>query len=332
MIRVADQAHSTLSASCGVSDTSVSVTSTASFPTLSVSDHTYLVLTSNADGGRELVRATAIVGNAITIQRAQGGSAARAFLAGDRIELRQTALLLNELIKEAVETTITTTTQIANLTTTAIAYLSATQISAITTTALGGLTSTQINALSSTQLAGLSGKLTGAFSLFVPASAMLSRTTNGAAPGILETSTNKVMLSTLDFDAATIEYAQFSVQMPDNWNGGTVTADFVWSHPSTATNFGVVWGIQGVALADDDAADTAFGSAQTVADTGGTTGDVYKTTSTPALTIANTPSAGDWVVFQIYRNATDATNDTMTVDARLHGISIEYGVNSYTVA
>jgi hypothetical protein len=66
-------------------------------------------------------------------------------------------------------------------------------------------------------------------SIFIPASAMTARTTNGAAAGSTETTTNKVMLATLDYDASTIEYAQFQIGMPKSWNEGTVTFAPIWT-------------------------------------------------------------------------------------------------------
>ena len=167
--------------------------------------------------------------------------------------------------------------------------------------------------------------------IWVPAGAMIARTTNGAASGSVETSTNKVMLGTLDFDAATIEYAQFNVRMPKSWNEGTITASFAWKHAATTTNFGVVWGIQGLALSDDDAADTAFGTAIYVTDTGGTTNDIYISGETAVVTIAGSPAAEDWVVFQVLRNATDGS-DTLAIDAGLLGVTIKYVINTLTDA
>jgi hypothetical protein len=158
---------------------------------------------------------------------------------------------------------------------------------------------------------------------------MTARTSNGAASGTVETTTNKVMIRTLDFDAAAAEYAQFQIQMPKGWNESTVTALFVWSHAATATNFGVVWGVQGVALSDDDAIDVAFGTAQTVTDTGGTTNDLYRSNETAAVTTAGTPAENDVVVFQVYRDATNGS-DTLAIDARLHGVALFYTTNANT--
>lgn len=171
----------------------------------------------------------------------------------------------------------------------------------------------------------------GTHTIYVPAAAMLSRTTNGAASGTVETTTNKVMIRTLDFDTTTQEFAQFSIRMPKSWNESTVTASFTWSHASTTTNFGVVWALEAVAISDADALDAAFGTAQQVADTGGTTNTAYITSATSAITIAGTPQAEDWVVFQVKRVPSDGS-DTMAVDARLHGVTVYITTDAITDA
>lgn len=163
--------------------------------------------------------------------------------------------------------------------------------------------------------------------IWIPAGAMVARTTNGAATGTVETTTNKVMIKTLDFDASADEFAQFSVRMPKGWDEGTVTFVPVWSHPATTTNFDVVWGLQGLAVSNDGALDTAFGTAQTSTDTGGTTNDIYIGPVSSAITIAGTPAVEDVVIFQVYRDA-DNVGDTLAVDARLHGVTVYYTTTS----
>lgn len=169
----------------------------------------------------------------------------------------------------------------------------------------------------------------GKQTIWIPAGSMTARTTAGAASGTLETTTNKVMIRTLDFDPAVQEFSQFSVQMPKGWNEGTVTALFVWSHAATATNFGVVWGIQGVAVSDDDALDVAFGTAGTASDTGGTTNDLYRTAETSPVTIGGAPAENDVVIFQVFRDATNGS-DTLAIDARLHGVALFYTTSANT--
>lgn len=158
--------------------------------------------------------------------------------------------------------------------------------------------------------------LGGKQTIWVPASAMLPRTTNGAAFGTTESATNKVMLKTLDFDQTTQEFAQFVVGMPKAWNESTVTAQFVWK--ATGGNGTASFGIAGLALSDTDTIDTAFGTAvQATADDDGTTGTIRITAETSAVTIGNTPAAQDLVVFQVNRAP---ASDDLTADAQLIGV------------
>ena len=165
---------------------------------------------------------------------------------------------------------------------------------------------------------------------YFPASSMSSRLDNGASNGKIETATNKVTILTKDFDTALDQYVQFMVQMPKGWDAGTVAAVFTWSHAATTTNFGVRFFIQATSFTDGDTLETAFGTAVGhTADTGGTTDDVYLTAETGAVTIAGTPAKSEYVIFQIYRDISDA-GDTLAIDARLHGISLFYDIDAYS--
>lgn len=165
----------------------------------------------------------------------------------------------------------------------------------------------------------------GVQSVPILAAAMTSRTTNGAASGTTETTTNKVMLATLDFDQSTEEYAQFMFPMPKSWNESTVTAQFIWTASSGTGD--VIWGIQGVAISNDDALDAAFGTAQEVTDTLLATGDQHTTSFTSAVTIGGTPAEGDLVCFQVYRKAANGS-DTLDADAKLIGLRLNITTNA----
>jgi hypothetical protein len=175
--------------------------------------------------------------------------------------------------------------------------------------------------------AGAAPALQGKQTIFIPAAAMLSRITNGPAVGSVEMTTNKNMFVTKDFDTTTQEFVQFEIFLPKSWNLGTVTFRSLWSHAATTTNFGVTWGLQGVARSDNDAGDVAFGTAVTSVDTGGTTNNIYVSPESSAITIAGTPAAGDSVQFQLNRTVADA-GDTMAIDARLHGIQLFFTTNA----
>lgn len=170
-------------------------------------------------------------------------------------------------------------------------------------------------------------KQVGLETIWIPAVAMTTRTTNGAESSTEETATNRNMLKTLKFDASTQEFAQFFVRMPKSWNESTVTASFSWSHGSGGSAFGVVWQLAGVALSDTDAIEAAFGTAQTVADTGGTANTMYITSSTSAITIAGSPASEDYVMFQVARVPANGS-DTLNIDARLHGVTLYFTTNA----
>jgi hypothetical protein len=165
----------------------------------------------------------------------------------------------------------------------------------------------------------------GLETIWIPAGAMTARTTNGAASGTTESTTNKVMTKTLDFDTATQEFAQFTVRFPKSWNESTVTFEPVWTAASGSG--GVVFGLAGVALSNDDAIDTAYGTAQTSTDTLITANDIHVGPTSSAITIAGTPAVGDWVSFQVNRTVSDGS-DTLGVDAKLIGIVLLFTTNA----
>lgn len=163
----------------------------------------------------------------------------------------------------------------------------------------------------------------GTFSVPVPATGMTARTSSGAASGVSETAANKIMVSTFDFDQTTDEFVQFAIDMPESWNESTVTAKFVWTATTTGN---VVWGLQGVAISDDDVLDAAFGTAQTVTDGVTAANDLMITAATSAITLGGSPAAGDRVVFQVYRDA-DNGSDTLAADAKLLGVRLYVTTN-----
>lgn len=169
----------------------------------------------------------------------------------------------------------------------------------------------------------------GQHTIWVPAGAMKPAATNGAARGSAETTTNKVMVDTLDFDTATEEFAQFMIQMPKSWNEGTLIAQYVWTHGATTTNFGVAWALEAVAMANDDPLDSAWGTEIAIVDTGGTTNDVYISDESAAVTVAGSPGAEELVAFRITRVVGNAS-DNMAVDAKLIGIKIHYTTDAGT--
>ena len=183
-----------------------------------------------------------------------------------------------------------------------------------------------VTATGNIQVAGTDPKRT----FYVPASAMYpSITTPCAALVQVESNTNDVNVKVLDFDGAGTakEYAEFGIQSPSYWDASTVTVQVIWY--ASAGSGTVNWEVQGLSLRDDDALDTAYGTAVEITDTLLATGDVHISPESSAMTIAGTLVAGNWLQFKIAR---DPANDTNTSDARLMGVRIRFGVAQYNDA
>jgi hypothetical protein len=191
------------------------------------------------------------------------------------------------------------------------------------THAIANVTGLQTALDAKASLADIVGKQT----IWLPAGAMTARATNGASSLTEELAANDIMVRSWAFDAAVSEAVQAMIRMPKGWNEGTLEVEFLWKHPATTTAFGVRWSVRARAFGDDDALDAAWGVAQGVSDTGGTTGDLYKTAFTAAVTIAGSPAEGDLVVLEISRDPAHA-GDTMTADAHLIGVTVLYATSA----
>lgn len=165
---------------------------------------------------------------------------------------------------------------------------------------------------------------TGVVEIWIPATAMVSRTTNGAADGTVESPTNKVMQKTKDFDQTTQEFVQFTWAPPKSWNVGTVT--FIPYCIPAGSSGGWVFGMAGVAISNDDPIEAAFGTAQTSADSFLANTDVHVGPESSAITIGGTPADADLVVFQIERTVSDG-GDTHNGDVKLLGIKLRFTVD-----
>lgn len=161
--------------------------------------------------------------------------------------------------------------------------------------------------------------------IWIPAGSWTARTTNGAASGLTETTSNKVMLRTFDFDSTTAEYVQAMIGMPKSWNEGTVTYQVVWTAASGSGT--VAWYLQAVATSEGDALDAAFGTAIEVDDALTAAEKNHTTDESAAVTVAGTPQAKDLVCLQLYRDPTDAA-DNFNADAKLIGCWVYYNVDT----
>ena len=168
----------------------------------------------------------------------------------------------------------------------------------------------------------------GTHTIWVPAAAMRPTVSNGcAAITDAETTAGRPDMQVLDFDASADEHAQFQISFPKSWNEGTITFSVYWTTTATDTD-GVAWGLQGVAVSDNDTIDVAYGTGVVVTDDAlGAAEDLMVTATSGAVTIAGSPAVGDICYFRIYRDI-DNGNDDMAEDARLIGCKIYYTVDA----
>ena len=165
-------------------------------------------------------------------------------------------------------------------------------------------------------------KTAGKETIFVPAAAMTPTATNGCASlATAETTSGRPDMNVLDFEASADKHAQFQIAFPKSWNEGTVTFQVFWTTTATDTD-GVAWGLQGVAVSDNDTIDVVYGTAVVVTDDAlSAAEDLCVTAESGAITIAGSPAAADMCFFRIFRDVSDA-NDDMAEDARLLGIKL----------
>jgi len=167
-------------------------------------------------------------------------------------------------------------------------------------------------------------KQAGKETIWIPAVAMYPSDTGGCgdiAGTELASDINRPFLKTLAFDKDTDEAAQFSIAFPKSWNEGTIT--FQPFFTANTTNTGdVKFMLKGIAISDNDALNTDFGTAQGTAKShSGTAYDLNVGAESSAITIAGSPAAGDQIFFAIFR---DVSADNMSADALLTGIKIHF--------
>tara|TARA_Y100000592_G_scaffold62053_1_gene96919 strand:- start:5761 stop:6990 length:1230 start_codon:yes stop_codon:yes gene_type:complete len=172
----------------------------------------------------------------------------------------------------------------------------------------------------SVQSNGSAVKVAGKESIWVPAVAMYPNTTNGAGALTQTELGNGPEIKALPFDKTSDEFAQFAIAFPKSWNEGTVTFQAFFTADSTDTGT-AKFTLAGVALADNDSLNTAFGTAvgPSAKAHSGTANDLDVTAESGAVTIAGSPSVDEYVFFEVSR---DVSEDDLDADAKLLGIKL----------
>ena len=162
----------------------------------------------------------------------------------------------------------------------------------------------------------------GQHTIWVPASAMEAAVTTAAATSnAVEIGTSLFAARTMDFATGADDFCYFGIQFPKSWAAGTLVCQFVWSATGTTANT-VLWAIAATSLGNDEVLTTAFPTpASPAADTNSTTADDLMISAEVTVTVGSTPTAEDFIIFEVSR---DVSGDTLSEDARLHGIKIHY--------
>jgi hypothetical protein len=128
-------------------------------------------------------------------------------------------------------------------------------------------------------------------------------------------------IAVLDFDAATDEAAIFSGVIPDYANlSSGLKIRLAWM-ATTATSGNVRWGVQLMRCNTDLDADS-FDTATLVTSAADATSGI-PTIAEITATAIDSLAVGDTFRIKIYRDADDATNDTMTGDAELIAVEVQ---------
>jgi hypothetical protein len=203
----------------------------------------------------------------------------------------------------------------------------ASQVSGILPVANGGTGGSDAATARSNLGAAASTVGQGKHTIWVPATAMKPRVTNGAATGNLDSGAQDNTIGVLDFDQTTAEHAQFCIGMPKGWNEGTVTFIPYWTASAGSAAQTCEFALGGVAISNDDSLDFTIGTTQASADALIATGDLHIGPESSAITIGGSPAEGDMVIFNVTRNV---ANDNLAADARLIGIKLLYTTNAAT--
>lgn len=149
-------------------------------------------------------------------------------------------------------------------------------------------------------------------------------TANGAdGPTQIETSTNKNIFYTVDFDKDADEYAYWTcISLPYDYRSGTTLKVRVSWTAIAGTTGGVCWVVGANCFDDGESLDAAKADEVTMLDNFSTLNYVHHT-AYYNLTVTGTPTAGDILMIYIYRDVS-AETDTFDADANLLNVELAY--------
>lgn len=174
----------------------------------------------------------------------------------------------------------------------------------------------------------------GPHTISIPAAALRPRSTNGCTPlAVSAGAAGQPDVDYLAFDGDVQEAAKITIPMPKGWNEGTVKAEFQWRRASGSGAANVVWGVQAVAVSDNETPVINFGSEATVIDDAKTTTANFSLSGfTGNCTIGGSPAEGDLVMFEFFRLPGNVDDTLASVDAWLTSVRLTYTTAAATDA
>jgi len=144
-----------------------------------------------------------------------------------------------------------------------------------------------------------------------------------------ETGTNDVNFRSSIFAAGASDISkEWACVMPDNWDGGTVTAVPIFhvKAGTDASDHTIIFNVAGMSLAAGETLDTAYGTLQTSTYTVASSqaGKIIFGSATSAITVGGaSPAGGEFVQWRVSREGDDTCTDTVY----LLGVKIIYQTN-----
>jgi hypothetical protein len=156
-----------------------------------------------------------------------------------------------------------------------------------------------------------------AYVTLMSGSAMIPTTSPPSNFDQQETTTNKNNFIYANISNTAGQNVQWIVDMPADWDGGNIIAQFLWSVQSGSGNLN--WTLSGLRFDNDAAIDAALPLIAFKVDTVITAGDLHVSDATTAAAITG---AGNVVIFKVGRSTTDDT--LAAVPGQLIGVRLKY--------
>jgi len=158
-------------------------------------------------------------------------------------------------------------------------------------------------------------------SIILTAAGAIVPTSSGAAKTQVDGTNHSYYV--LDFDASSDEAAFWQWTMPDSYDNGSIDITYYWEAGATSGDSIFCFQAKGLSANSAEDIDSALSSAVCETDTAqANANDLASMTETNAT---SNFTDGEYVTFKVFRDA-DVAGDTMTGDARLVKVKIEYGV------